>query len=166
MNNKKISIPVVLALAGALLMLLTIFLPYIAVTDKVEDTVEVYQELFDVDMDEGDYKSISMTKIPGLLNESEDGVGTIYSVIVILVAGFSALAALCAFFKKPILAIICGIISAVVFTVQNTIYTASEIVPSDYLKWGIAYYVFYIAAIVLLVGAIAIIVSKRAAKKQ
>ena len=166
MNNKKISIPVVLALAGALLMLLTIFLPYIAVTEEVEDTVEVYQELFDVDMDEGDYKSISMTKIPGLLNESEDGVGTIYSVIVILVAGFAALAALCAFFKKPILTIICGIISAVVFTVQNTIYTASEIVPSDYLKWGIAYYVFYIAAILLLVGAIAIMVSKRAAKKQ
>lgn len=51
-----------------------------------------------------------------------------------------------------------------VFYLQCWDYKDRGIVPSDLYKWGIAYYIFYIAAFVVIAAAVLMFIHKKSEK--
>lgn len=173
--KNKLFIPFIVALIGSLLMVATVFLPYAtAIDDRAEyikdnpDAV-VFEGL---DMTAQDMMHISMIEYANVYSNLADQLfgdssyGIFYVVMVALIGGFSLLAVLLSFLKKPIDVIIFDILAFGVFSLQNWDYTDRGVIPSSSYDWGAGYYIFYVAAVVTLAGAIWLLVNKILAKKQ
>ena len=63
--------------------------------------------------------------------------------------------------SKGIPALVFSIIGFLLFLVLNWDFSDRGVVPTDDYSWGFGYYLFYAAALVAVVGAIWMIVSKR-----
>lgn len=173
--KNKLLIPFIVTVIGTLLMVVTVFLPYAtAIDDHAENIKEnpdavVYEEL---DMTAQDMMNISMVEYANVYSNLADQLfgdpsyGIFYVVLVALIGGFALLAAFFAFLKKPIAVIIFSVLSFGVFSLQNWDYTDRGVIPSSSYDWGTGYYVFYVAAVVTLVGAIWLLVNKILTKKQ
>ena len=68
--------------------------------------------------------------------------------------------------KKPIAITIFSLLAFGVFSIQNFDYTDRGVIPSSTYDWGVAYYAFYIAFLVALVGAVLMLVFKIICKKK
>jgi len=175
MKNNNLKISFICLVCAALLLLIAIFLPYAtAIGDHAENLKDnpdaiVYAEL---DMTSSDIIHISMAeyaKVYGSLGEElfyDAGMGTFYMVLVILIGGFAALALLFALLKKPVGVMVFDILAFIVFSLQNWDYTDRGVVPSRAYDWGAGYYVFYIAAVAVLAGAIWMLIQKKKLKKS
>ena len=173
--TNKILIPFVAALVGAIIMLATVFLPYATATEDYAEVLGsypdeiVYEEL---DMTAKDIMNISMVEyaiVYGNLSEQfwgDAAHGIMYVVLVALIGGFSLLAVLFAVLKKPIAVMIFDILAFGVFSLQNWDYTDRGVIPSSSYDWGAGYYIFYIAAVIVLVGAVWMLVTKIRTKRQ
>lgn len=169
LKSKTLWIPFIIALIGAMIMVTTVFLPYATATDDhAEDIMEnpdaiVYQGW---DMKAEDLVNISMVEYASMYSNlsqqlfGSTSVGTFYVVLVALIGGFSLLAALFAFLKKPIAVIVFDVLAFGVFCMHNWDYTDRGVIPSRSYDWGLGYYVFYVAAFAVLVGAIWLLVNK------
>lgn len=176
MKNLKnnLFIPFIIALIGTILMVTTVFLPYAtAIDDHAENIKEnpdavVYEEL---DMTAQDMMNISMVEYANVYSNLADQLfgdssyGVFYVVLVALIGGFALLAALFAFLKKPIAVIVFNVLSFGVFSLQNWDYTDRGVIPSSSYDWGTGYYIFYVAVVITLVGAIWLLVNKIRNKK-
>ena len=174
LKNNKLFIPFISALIGTILMVVTVFLPYAtAIDDHAENIKEnpdaiVYEEL---DMTAQDMMNISMVEYANVYSNLADQLfgdssyGVFYVVLVALIGGFSLLTVLFSFLKKPIAVIIFDILAFGVFSIQNWDYTDRGVIPSSSYDWGAGYYIFYVAALITLVGAIWLLVNKIRNKK-
>lgn len=174
LKNHKLLIPFIIALVGAVLMAVTVFLPYAtAIDDHAESIKEhpdqiVYEEL---DITAEDMFHISMVEYANVYNQLSEQFwgssanGIFYVVIVALIAGFALLAVLFSVLKKPIAIIIFTILSFGVFYLQNWDYTDRGVIPSSSYDWGAGYYLFYAATIITIVGAVWLLINKIKSKK-
>ena len=67
---------------------------------------------------------------------------------------------------KPIAVIIFSLLSLCAFSIQNFDYSDRGVIPNSSYDWGIAYYIFYVATIVVFVGAIWMLVCKIKQKRR
>ncbi len=162
-KNDKAAILRLVALAGALLTLLAVFLPSLTLTSKYANGLDTYQAAGNpLGIDTEKYKSISMASLPSIFSgySSLSAVAGFLTVLAILVGGFAALSALFSFKKKPVAAIIFLVLSFLIFLIYgNTFTTAAN--SGDVYTLGIGYYLYIIAAIAALVGAVGMIVTKK-----
>ena len=173
--NKRLLIPMLIALVGAILMTTAVFMPYsVAIGDRAE-YIEKYPDevVFDeISLTAKDMMSISMVKYAHIYNTlSESYWGSkdagIFSVVIVsLIGGFSLLAVLFSAVKKPIAIIIFDVLAFAVFCIQNLDFTERGVIPSSSYDWGIGYYVFFGAAAVALIGAVWMLVKKIIIKRQ
>ena len=168
-NNSKLLVPFIAAMVGAILMILTIFMPYATAIDEQAENIKnnpdaiVYEEL---NMKATDIKDVSMVEYVNIytnLGEQLFGnasFGMLYVVLLGLIVGFALLAAIFSFIKKPIAVIIFDILAFGVFSMQNFDYTDRGVIPSSSYDWGLGYYIFYVAAVLTLAGAVWMLVTK------
>lgn len=173
--KKQLTTPALIALIAAVLMVLSVFLPYgVAIGDRAEWIEEhpdyvVYEEL---NLTASDMKNVSIleytriyyTMCEELLHDSF--YGTFYLAIFCLIVGLSAIAGLFALGRKPIGTMIFALMAMGVFQLQNMDYTMRGILPGTYYDWGIAHYLFPVAVAVALAASIWMLVKKIIVKKQ
>lgn len=155
MKNKT-KIPFITTLVGALLTFATIFLPYVAVDSKYKEILEYTSS---------DMMNVSLFKY--FLTYTSSEYKLLYSgftTLIIAIAVFVFLTILFAIFKKPIPTIIFNVLAIGVFIRQSAVYEKMGI--GTYYNWSIGYYLFYVTAIITLVGAIWLLVAKKQVKKE
>lgn len=169
------TIPCIIALIGTALMFLTIFLPYATATAEQAKMIKnrpdeiIYEEL---DMTAEDMRNISMVEYAMIYGELSEQIlgdasyGIMYVAIVALIGIFSLLSVLFAILKKPIPVIIFGLLALGAFSIQNFDYTDRGVIPSRSYEWGAAYYIFYIAFAIALIGSVWLLTLKIKEKKQ
>ncbi len=174
-KKDKLLIPFIIVLVGTILMVSTIFMPYATATVEQAEKINeypnelVYKEL---NITAKQMKNISMIEYTNLYSKLSEQIwgntsyGIFYVTLVALIGGFSLISMLFSFFKKPIAIIVFDILAFCVFYIQNCDYTERGIIPSSSYNWGAAYYIFYVAAIVVLVGAVWMLVNKIRIKKH
>lgn len=94
------------------------------------------------------------------------GMGKFEIVLVLLMLACSAISALFALLKVPVVTIVFNALNFCVFLLQQINYYMLEIVPNKYVEYGISFYLFIICAPVVLGCAIWLIVAKKKVKKQ
>lgn len=173
-EQKILKIALLVALVGALLMVICIFLPYATASENyTQELLENSEKLIheNIDMTEGDMVDISMfeyAKVYGGLSKElfgNDAEGIFYVALVALIGVFAVLALFLALGKKPIGVMIFGLLSFAVFSMQNWDYEERGIVPSSRYGWGIGHHLFYVGAVIVLAGAIWMLVEKIKIKK-
>ena len=173
-KNNKFAIPMLVCAVLALVMLLTIFLPYASATEERAEKLEKYPDYYaidELDMTGEDLINMSMVEFARMYSTMSeemfgDSSGILYVVLVVLIAGFGIGTLICAICKKPIGAIIFDILAMLVFLVHNFDYKDRGIIPSDNYNWGVAYYIFMICAVAVFVCAVAAIALKKVDKKN
>lgn len=173
-QNKKEKILFITTLVGIFLMIISLFLPYSTAIGNHRKSIAdnpdrvVYDEL---NMTADDIMNISMVKYAWIYsNMSEElwgnsGNGIFYVVLVILMLGFSLLSLMFTIKKKTVKVIVFNVLAFVVFSIENSDFSMRHVVPGDYYAHGIAYYTFYVAAIIVLCSAIFTILTKNRSKQ-
>lgn len=173
--NQKMLLPFVMALIGALLMVLCVFLPYSAATEERAEWIDKYPDtvvLEGMNLTAADMKHISMTQYAHIyftMSEElwhDSTVGILYVVLVALIGCGAAVAALFALGRKPIGCIIFGGLASGVFHLLNMDFIDRGVIPSDSYDWGVAHTLFPIAAVILIAGALWMLVMKIIVKRQ
>ena len=165
MNRKK-DLGIYVALIAALVMVVALFLPYAAATPA-------FREVMVAEGADGIMLGESNISLGSTLRVSMVEFIRIYRVLggsslagsctamVIGMGLLTVLAALAAWRRKPVLAMTLTFLSFVVFVVQNQDYKMRGVIPSSEYRWGIAYYLFFSASVMLTVGAIWILQEKK-----
>ncbi len=145
MNEKKnaLLLPMIPALLGGVLMAVTVFLPYIVGYDESKSLIQ-YIDL---------YQSIL-----------GDVAGTVFAVLIAVMALFALLTALFGGLRKPIPVIIFDVLAFGPFVFLRGDFGARGF-PNDSYSLGVGYWLFYVGAALALGGAIWMIVCKAQAKK-
>ena len=174
MKSKSL-IPFVAALVGSVLMIVTLFLPYATAIDDHAESIQdrphamVYEK---IDMEAQDIMHISMVEYSyiysnlaeQLFRDSSDAI--LYVIMVMLIGSFSLFAVIFSIFKKPIAVIVFDALAFCVFCMQNWDYTDRGVIPSRSYDWGAGYYIFYVAALITLVGAALMLINSVRDKKN
>lgn len=173
--KQKTLLPCVIALVGAFVMLLCVFLPYATATAERAEWIDKFPNtvVIDVmDLKAEDMRNISMAQYARIyftMSEEywhDSFVGIFYIVLVALIGGGALVAALFAWGRKPIGCIIFGAISCGVFRMLKWDFMDRGVIPSDSYDWGIAHTIFPIATVILITGAVWMFVKKILVKKQ
>lgn len=164
-TTRNLTVPKIVAIVGNVLMLLCVFLPYASVAKD-----SPYREYADEMVDgvrAGELADPSMFKFATLYNKLKDQTSNgseIAMIVMALVAAIAITAIIALIFacvSKGIPALVFSIIGFLLFLVLNWDFSDRGVVPTDDYSWGFGYYLFYAAALVAVVGAIWMIVSKR-----
>ncbi len=175
MKNTKIETLSIITIICILSMIAALFLPYAAAIPEHAENLKLYPDTVvyeAIGMTSEDIINISMIDYARiyynigntLLGSSLYGI--IYAGMAVLVGLFSLLTLLFAIAKKPIGIIIFDIFAFTVYYVQCWDYTERGVVPSDNYSWGMAYYIFYAAAIITALAAAWMLVEKMKAKNN
>lgn len=165
---KRIVFPLLIGLA--LLMILSIFLPYASATEENAENLEKYSDYYaieEINMTGEDLINISMLEYAIVYsNMSEDlfgdsKIGIIYVALVVLIVAFSLFVLIFAILKKPLAIIVFDVIGFMVLCVQNWDYSDRGIVPSSSYDWGIAYYLFAFCTIAVFLISITAMILQR-----
>lgn len=165
---RNLTIPKIIAIVGNALMLLCIFLPYASAT-KDSPYRQYADEIID-GVRAGELADPSLFKFVTLYNKLKDNVAggsevaTIIMVLVIAVAVAAILALIFACVSKGIPSLVFSVIGFMLFLVLNWDFSERGVISSDNYGWGFGHYLFFLAAIVAVIGAIWMIAAKRRAK--
>lgn len=164
----------IVALLGAIVMVLCVILPYATATEKQLEWIEghsdnvVFEEL---NLTAGNIKNVSMVQYARIYHTMSEEFwhnatyGIFYIVLVALIGGGALVAALFVWGRKPIGALLFGGVSYSVFRMLNYDFTDRGVIPSDSYDWGMVHTLFPIAAAILAVGVVWMFVKKMIAKK-
>lgn len=149
--GNPVLIPFIVGLAGSVLMIISLFLPYFSFVGFSFSLTDFF----------------NADKLGGLLGsdfeEAAAGVGVIVGVLLV----FYGLTVLFAAIKKPIPQLIFAIISIIIFSIINMLVSAafsagiSMLDSSMSFPFGFGVYLFYIAAIAAIAGSIWMMVARK-----
>lgn len=173
-QKKKILLPSLIALIGALLLVVTIIVPFASATEDFEEYLEY---LDDRDIEYG--RELGMTNeeqidlslveyAVGYARLAEQGwsEGIIYVCVIAIFCLFILLTTLCTSLKKPIGIIIFDILSLGMFLLIQWDFDERGVVPGYHYDLGTAQYFCYLGFAVAMAGAIYLIVTKHNLKKE
>ena len=171
MKNIKSLYPLIIAVVGALMLIITFFLPFASAKgDYREALLKSPDEVFlqEADMKSGDAVDISLLefiKIDAAAGTSQGA--TLVNMIVIIAYGvFAVLTLLFSILRKPIAIIIFDIISLVVMLILKFDFEDRGVVPSNLYDLGIAQIICFIGIAIAAVGAVIMLVTKIIDKKN
>ena len=170
--------PVIAILVGAVLLLVSFFLPFASASAEYRQVLDSsgqsgYEEF---GMTPGDTKDISLFEFARmyLTASSSDQSALqvmraeliICLVIMLLIAVFSLLVLLFAILRHPIPVIVFALLAIAMFMALRWDFKDRGILPDDNYSYGVANYMYFVSVIVLLAGSIWLIVSRRKAKRH
>ena len=171
--EKNLLIPFILALLGSLLMIITLFLPFSTATDDLKAEINknpdyVFYE--DVDLEARDVVNRSMVDYANVYSKLSNRLfasneGNIYVGIVAAIGIFALLSLVLTLFKKAIPTIVFTLLSFLVFAFLSFDFYHRGEIPNESYNWGFGYYIFYIATILTIIGAVWMIIEKLKLKR-
>lgn len=168
-TNNKFYISFVIALIGVLILTISIFLPYMTAVGKLADYIEsfpnevVNEELNVTSEDFEKVSLISISKISESIWGEDDA--KITNIFLIVFGIFALLTTLLIFFKKPIIAIICDLLTCGTF-IFFSIIVKDVYFEDDMFAWGLGSLVTLIAIVIIFIGLVWMLVSKIIQKKN
>ena len=166
----KLTIPRLVAMIAAIIALLAFFLPYISATDD-------YRSYMADQADEKPFEGLNITvrevmdmslfkyaKVyfqGGELFFRSGGIGTLYGVLISLIAAFALFSFLAAWRGRPILTLVCGLLMGGATYLVNWDFVDRGIMPDYNRVWAIAYHFYYPLAAVIATAAVWMLVVKR-----
>ncbi len=173
-NKIKLLIPFIVTLVGALMLIVTLFLPFASATEDYREHLqkhpdEMYAE--ELHMTNEDAVNISLFEFGRMYAAAADmGISKgIVIVCLVLLSAFALLAILTALFsalKKPIAAMIFNLLSFGAFWAIKWDFADRGVLPNRRYDWGIAQIVCYIGVIAGVVGAILLLTARIKEKRQ
>ena len=167
---QKAKLPRIITVIFSILMIVCLFLPFATATEEYAEMLDEYSDVgtyFGVDAE--DLENISLYNFYELYQDVDEYVSDDYSVLYCgLIIATGVLAVITLIFsiaKKAIPTIIFSVLSLGLFRLQCWDYADRGVVPSDNYDLGIGCYLFYIASVVVLVGAIWLLICKKKEKK-
>lgn len=167
--NKHMKLPFIVTLAGVLILVIALFLPYMTAVGDMAEYIEEHPdrvEIESLDLTASDLANIPVVSVSSIITGvyGEDD-GQIANIIVIVLCSFTALTALFVVLKKPIAAIIFDLFNCGTFAFLNFL-MSEDFIDADKYAWGIGYYAIMVAIVAVFVGAIWLLVKKIITKKQ
>ena len=168
-TKSKLTLPAAVALAGALILVIALFLPYMTAVGDMAEYIEErpdHIELESSEMTAGDLKNIPVISVGKVITGAygEDD-GAIANAIILTFCGFLALTILFAVPKKPIPVMIFDLLCFGVFFFLSFL-MKDDFIDADKYAWGVGYYVIVVAAITLFAAAVWTLVEKRRIKRR
>lgn len=173
--NKKVAIPFGITLAGVVLMIIMLFLPYASATSEYKEVLNQNKEgIFaqEIGMTNADAVHISLVKyariyVAGAKSlEAVKAVAIMGIIIISAYALFAVLTLLMTILKKSIAVIVFDILALLDFWLIRFDFSDRGVIPSSRYGWGIASYLPYFLGVVVLAGAIWMLVEKKKMKEQ
>lgn len=172
--NKKLLIPFIIALLGAVLVIICLFLPYASATDVFAKELDNAQNSIinaELGISASDMKNVSIIDFSYMYSELSyslfgGGDGYFYIGMAVAIGLFGSLCAIFTLLKKATPIIVFSLFNLLVIAFQNYDYYLRKIIPNEIYDWGIAAYLFYVAVALSLIGAIWMLVAKIKLKKQ
>ena len=172
--DKKLLIPFIIALVGAVLVMLCLFLPYASATEKVAAELDASPNAIineDLGISAANMKNVStieFTEIYSKLSYSlfGGGDGYFYIGMTVAIGVFGLLCTLFTLLKKATPIIVFSFLNLLIVAFQHYDYYLRGVIGNEIYDWGIAVYLFYIAAALSLIGAIWMLVVKIKLKRQ
>ena len=167
--NKKLTVPFVVALAGILVVVIALFLPYMTAVGEMAEYIEKFPDRIEIeslDLTAGDMANISVISVSKLITGiygEDDGV--IANAIVFVFGGFLVLTALFTILKKPIAIMIFDLLSFGTFAFLNFL-MKEDFIGADKYAWGVGYYIMLMAIVVVFASAVWMLVKKIVEKKK
>lgn len=160
--DKNQLIPLIIALLGSLLMIITLFLPFSTATEDFKAEINKNPDFViyeDIDLKAKDVANRSMVDYARVYSALSNRLfasneGNIYVGIVAAIGVFALIGFLSSVFIKATPTIIFTIFSFLVFAFLSFDFYHRGEIPSDSYNWGFGYYIFYVATVITLVGAI------------
>lgn len=178
MENTKKKMFLVVALSVILISLLVVvafFLPYASAKADYRKILENFpqqiymQEIGMTNADAMDISLLEFARVYGAFAESSGqigAVGTIVVVMISLVGLFSLLTLIFAALRKPIVILIFNCLTFGTVYLLSWDFQDRGALPNNSYDFGMAYYIYYIGAALILAGAICMLVMKIQEKKQ
>lgn len=171
---KKTFIPFIITIIMAVLMVVSMFLPYsTAVGDhreRLERAAEYSQDEIELGMTAEDLMDISMLDYAKTyLSYGEQIMGStsfVYVALFAIVALFALMSLLFAILKKPIPGIVFGLLTLVFYYIHNWDYQDRGVISGLNYDWGIGHYLLYVAIVLYLIAAVWMIIAKKNEKNQ
>lgn len=166
--NNTLLIPWVVALIGILILTISIFLPYMTADGELSDYINTHSDVIaieDSDVTLGDFQNVPFLSVSKLVKSIwGEGDAEITDIFLIVLGVFAILITLFVLFKKPILAMICDILTCGTFLFLNAL--LEDLIGNDKYLLGIGYYAILFALIVIFIGSILMLIFKIIQKKQ
>ena len=171
-QTRKRSIPAIVGIVCAALMVAALFLPYATATSdgaaylRNHSSQSVMQG-FDLTADQMTNMSL-VDFARAYLALAEHGyqqLSGIYMGLVVAMAAAALLMALCFAKRRPIGVLVFDVLVFGVFSLQNADYASRGVVPSANYDWGVAYYLVFVVLAVAALAAVWLLVEKKRAKK-
>lgn len=170
-------LPFLTALAGAVILVLAFFLPYSSAEKEYKKYLKEYSDSMyaeEINMTNEDVVGISMLEYARMYAvaakigtfKEQRFIGIICVVLISMIGVFSLLTLLSAALKKPIALIIFNGINFGVFRMLSWDLKDRGVVPNSSYIWGISYYLYQICAVIILIGAIWLLVTKIRMKRR
>lgn len=160
-------IPWFVSVVGALLLVAAFFLPYASGNEEYRERIAANPDAMNVEsigMTNADSADVSLLEYMRVyMSEEASGVSELLVVYVFLMAGIlvcAAIALLLAVLRRPI-----GVMVFTVFTLGLTLvlnwdFEDRGVVPSSIYDWGVAKWIYMVAAAVAFAGAVWLLVVK------
>jgi len=168
--NKHLKLPFIVTLAGILILVIALFLPYMTAVGDMAEYIEEHPdrvEIESLDLTASDLASIPMISVSqlctGAYGEDE---GMLANVIVAVFGGFLVLTALFTILKKPIAVMIFDLLTYGSVAFLNFMMKEDNFIGADKYAWGIGHYITLIAIAIVFAGAVWVLVKKIITKKQ
>lgn len=160
MKTKTAKVAKIIAVIGAVCMLLTVFLPYSTATQKQKDNLNRYPDAVlyeELGMKAKDLLNLSLmeyTRVYSSDTSLGNDIGVLYIVLLAVIGGMTLLALLKTIKGKPVGSLVFTGISLAAFLLLRFDFVDRGVVPSESYTWGFGYYLFYIGIIAVAAGAV------------
>ena len=173
-NKKTFTIPFAITLIFSILLVVCLFLPYSTATESYAELLNSYSDTViyeEIDMNAKDVVNVSLFEYYKIYTNvgaeffGSASFASFYAGLIVVIGAFSLLTLLFSVLKKSIPTIVFSVLSFATFYIQCWDYSDRGVVPSENYDLGIGCYLFYIASIAVLVGAIWLLICKKNEKK-
>ncbi len=149
-TNNKFKTPIVIAVIGLFLMIISIFIPFTRGTEALEAEILKNPYMQNATY----YTNLSM------IDYAKESPDFLQTVIVAAIGGFALLNLIFTLFQKAIPSIVLTVLSSIVFGFQVFDFYFRGEIQNGFYVWGYGYYTFYIAAALSLIGGIWLLIIK------
>lgn len=172
-KRKELKIPQIAALIGVLIIIGAFFMPIATATEEYREHLEKYADYMNVEEinmtneDAIDVSIFDFARMYGvLLDTGNKDLGVLMLIVIGVIAAGSVLALLMVFAKKPIATIIFSALTMGAEWLLLWDFKDRGVFPGDDYGYGLAYYLYYVGAAVILAGAVWMLITKIKLKKE
>ena len=157
--KKKLTDSSVICLIAAVLMIVAIFLPYAVARGEFANVLAQIPESECIEGTNITLRSmnkVSMVEFLKIYAASPAGAGAakFCGWLVGIMGAAALLSGVFALLKKPAALLFCNVAVFAAFYLHNGNYSSRQVVPSWEYRYGIGYYLLFVAAIVSVAGAV------------